>query len=95
MSELTKIAVDAMGGDGSPKKIIDGIIHSNKSNKKNFFKIFGNKIKIETLIKNKLNKIEKSQKLSTFLEDFNEIDILVDYFDDFAQNLSKKNLNFF
>ena len=43
----------------------------------------------------KLNKIEKSQKLSTFLEDFNEIDILVDYFDDFEQNLSKKNLNFF
>ena len=43
----------------------------------------------------KLNRIEKSQKLSVFLEDFNEIDILVDYFDDFAQNLSKKNLNFF
>ena len=43
----------------------------------------------------KLNKIEKSQKLSIFLEDFNEIDILVDYFDDFAQNLCKKNLNFF
>ena len=43
----------------------------------------------------KLNQIEKSQKLSTFLEDFNEIDILVDYFDDFEQNLSKKNLNFF
>ena len=37
MSNLTKIAVDAMGGDGSPKKIIDGIIHSHKSNKKNFF----------------------------------------------------------
>jgi len=43
----------------------------------------------------KLNKIEKSQKLSIFLEDFKEIDILVDYFDDFVQNLSKKNLNFF
>ena len=43
MTDLTKIAVDAMGGDGSPKKIIDGIIHSHKSNKKNFFKIFGNK----------------------------------------------------
>ena len=55
MSDLIKIAVDAMGGDGSPKKIIDGIIHSNKSNKKNFFKIFGNKIEIEKLIKNKLN----------------------------------------
>ena len=56
MLDLTKIAVDAMGGDGSPKKIIDGIIHSHKLNKKNFFKIFGNKIIIETLIKNKLNK---------------------------------------
>jgi len=29
MSELIKIAVDAMGGDGSPKKIIEGIIHNN------------------------------------------------------------------
>ena len=56
MSNLTKIAVDAMGGDGSPKKIIDGIIHSHKSNKKNFFKIFGNKIKIESYIKNNLNR---------------------------------------
>jgi len=27
MSELIKIAVDAMGGDGSPKKIIDGIVY--------------------------------------------------------------------
>ena len=26
MSDLIKIAVDAMGGDGSPNKIIDGII---------------------------------------------------------------------
>ena len=35
MSDLIKIAVDAMGGDGSPKKIIDGIILNNKSNQKN------------------------------------------------------------
>ena len=35
MSDLIKIAVDAMGGDGSPKKIIDGIIHNNKSSKEN------------------------------------------------------------
>ena len=26
MTDFVKIAVDAMGGDGSPKKIIDGII---------------------------------------------------------------------
>ena len=44
MSNLIKIAVDAMGGDGSPKKIIDGIIHNHKFNQENFFKIFGNKI---------------------------------------------------
>ena len=63
MSDLTKIAVDAMGGDGSPKKIIDGIIHSHKSNKKNFFKIFGNKIKIDSLIKDKLDKTDSILKI--------------------------------
>ena len=41
MSDLIKIAVDAMGGDGSPKKIIDGLIHNHNSNKENFFQIFG------------------------------------------------------
>ena len=56
MTDLIKIAVDAMGGDGSPKKIIDGIIHNHILNKNNFFKIFGNKVQIETLIKNKLDK---------------------------------------
>ena len=30
MSNVVKIAVDAMGGDGSPKKVIDGIIHHYK-----------------------------------------------------------------
>jgi len=56
MSNLIKIAVDAMGGDGSPKKIIDGIIHNNKSNKENYFKIFGNKNEIEKYINNKVDK---------------------------------------
>ena len=56
MSNLIKIAVDAMGGDGSPKKIIDGIIHNHKSNKENFFKIFGNKNEIEKHINNKIDK---------------------------------------
>ena len=46
MSDLIKIAVDAMGGDGSPKKIIDGIIHNHKTNRENYFKIFGNKDQI-------------------------------------------------
>ena len=43
----------------------------------------------------KLDKSEKLKKLSNYLEDFKEIDILVKYFDDFAVNLNKKNLNFF
>ena len=56
MSDLIKIAVDAMGGDGSPKKIIDGIIYNHKTDKNNFYKIFGNKIEIEAHIKDKLKK---------------------------------------
>ena len=55
MSDLIKIAVDAMGGDGSPKKIIDGIILNNKSNKNTFYKIFGDKNQILELIKNKID----------------------------------------
>ena len=55
MSDLIKIAVDAMGGDGSPKKIIDGIIHNHKSNNNNFFRIFGNKIEIDSHIKDKIH----------------------------------------
>ena len=56
MSNLIKIAVDAMGGDGSPKKIIDGIIHNHKSNKENFFKIFGDNEIISKEISNKIDK---------------------------------------
>ena len=54
MSELIKIAVDAMGGDNSPKKIIDGIILNNQTNKNIFYKIFGNKTQIEQCIANKI-----------------------------------------
>ena len=41
-----------------------------------------------------LEKNEKIQKLSLFFEDFNKIDELVDYFEDFKLNLTKKNLNY-
>ena len=56
MTKLIKIAVDAMGGDNSPRKVIDGIIHNHKKNKENFFKIFGDKDKILKQIDNKINK---------------------------------------
>ena len=55
MSDFVKIAIDAMGGDNSPKKIIEGLIHNHQKNKKIFFKIFGNKKEIEILINNKID----------------------------------------
>ena len=56
MSNFVNIAVDAMGGDDSPKKIIDGILHNHKSYNDNFYKIFGNKEQILFHIKNKIDK---------------------------------------
>ena len=56
MKDLVKIAIDAMGGDGSPKKIIDGIILNHKFNNNNFFKIFGDENQIIKLIEGKINK---------------------------------------
>ncbi len=53
---MIKIAVDAMGGDGSPKKIIDGIILNHKSNNNIFFKIFGDENRISKLIEGKVDK---------------------------------------
>ena len=55
MSYMIKIAVDAMGGDGSPKKIIDGIILNHSKNKSNFFKIFGDKKLINPIINGKVS----------------------------------------
>ena len=54
MSDMIKIAVDAMGGDNSPKKVIDGILLNHQSNKDIFYKIYGDKNKILNLIENKI-----------------------------------------
>ena len=56
MSDFIKIAVDAMGGDNSPHKIVDGIVLNNKSNKENFFYIFGNEKKILSSLNNRIDK---------------------------------------
>ena len=53
---MIKIAVDAMGGDGSPKKVIDGIVLNHQSNKDIFYKIFGDSDKIIPLVDNKIKK---------------------------------------
>ena len=54
MDKIIKIAVDAMGGDGSPKKVIDGILHHFINNKNSFYQIFGDKDKILPHIKDDL-----------------------------------------
>ena len=51
------IAVDAMGGDNSPGKVIAGISEYLKKNNNVFFRIFGNSFKIEDEIKK--NSIDK------------------------------------
>ena len=53
MEKPIVIAVDAMGGDNSPKKIIDGIDLYYKKNKNIFYKLFGNKNLIDKSLKNK------------------------------------------
>ena len=55
MTKAITIAVDAMGGDGAPKKIIDGITHHYKNNKNTFYQIFGNKNEISKFITSKLD----------------------------------------
>ncbi len=55
MSDLVKIAVDAMGGDNSPKKTIDGIVHNHHLNKNNFYKIFGDEKRIHEFLKGRIN----------------------------------------
>ena len=56
MNKAIKIAVDAMGGDGSPRKTIEGIIHHYKNNNDTFYQIFGDQNKINNIINNKLPK---------------------------------------
>ena len=53
MKKLITIAVDAMGGDNAPQKIIDGIELHHKNNKNVFYKLFGDKNIIEPQIKTK------------------------------------------
>jgi len=56
MNNPIVIAVDAMGGDNSPKKIIDGIELYYRKNPNIFYKLFGDKNLIEkALLKKKID----------------------------------------
>jgi len=55
MSKIITIAVDAMGGDNSPEKVINGINLHSKNSKNIFYKIFGDTDKIKKVIPKSLS----------------------------------------
>ena len=56
MAVNIKIAVDAMGGENSPKKVIDGILENYKQNKDVIYNIFGNEQEITSLLPTNFDK---------------------------------------
>ena len=42
-----------------------------------------------------LDKSQKKKKITMFLDDLDENDYLIEYFDDFIEDLLKKNLNYY
>tara|TARA_B110000438_G_scaffold204685_1_gene196401 strand:+ start:159 stop:1163 length:1005 start_codon:yes stop_codon:yes gene_type:complete len=71
MSDEIKIAVDAMSGENSPNKILNGIELSLKDNKENFFYLFGN----ENILR---EKIKSKKLLSKHCEIINANDVILD-----------------
>ena len=55
MNNSITIAVDAMGGDGSPLKVIKGITDHHKQSKNIFYRIFGDKDKISKCLSKDLS----------------------------------------
>jgi len=71
MTNKVIIAVDAMGGDNSPTKVIDGIELSLKNNKDNFFIIYGD----ENILK---KKVSRKKLLPDHCEIVNTKDVIQD-----------------
>ena len=66
------IAIDAMGGENSPEKVLEGINLFLKEDDKIFFNIFGDENKIKNLIDNKIALSKSNYKIincSTFVND--------------------------
>ena len=84
MLNKVKIAIDAMGGVNSPKKIIEAIEISLKTNQDNLFTLYGK----ENLIRNEINKRKNIQK---YCEIVNTDDVVSD--DESALAGAKKSKN--
>ena len=71
MANKIKIAIDAMGGENSPAKIIHGIEISINKNKDNFFYLFGKKSTLE-------KEISKRSSIKPYCEIINSDDFIQD-----------------
>jgi phosphate acyltransferase len=71
MSKIVKIAIDAMGGENSPGKVIDGIDISLKTNKDNFFYLYGNKNLIE-------KEISRKKSVKNYCDIIDSKDVILD-----------------
>jgi len=71
MINKVNIAIDAMGGENSPKKIIDGINISLQSNQENFFYLYGQQDLLE-------KEIAKNKQIQQYCKIINAKDIVVD-----------------
>jgi len=84
MLNKVRIAIDAMGGIDSPKKIIDGIEISLKTNQENFFTLYGKKDILE-------KEVSKKKYIHKYCEIINAEDIVSD--DESALTGAKKSKN--
>ena len=84
MSNKVKIAIDTMGGINSPKKIIDGIEISLRTNQENFFFLYGKKDLLE-------KEISKKKYIHKYCEIVHSEDIVSD--DESALAGAKKSKN--
>ena len=71
MAKKVKIAIDAMGGENSPKKIIEGIKISLIKNKENFFYLYGDKNILE-------REISKNKFIKPYCEIINTKEFILD-----------------
>ena len=71
MINKVNIAIDAMSGENSPRKIIDGINISLQTNQENFFFIYGQQELLE-------REIEKNKFIRQYCEIINTKDIIAD-----------------
>ena len=71
MNDKVRIAIDAMGGDNSPKQIIEGIKISLNTNTKNLFYLYGHQDLLE-------NEISKNNSIRQYCKIINTDDVILD-----------------